>query len=422
MSRPKKTLTALDHAVGLDEQLRATRELTAAFGIDEQLRAMRELPAAFNLDEQLRATRELLPAPFEPMREAAEAARASMATFDRGGLAELAAGIAEGQTAISALVGPLIEQEKVSRAFLGTFDAIGGIAEQTRALRALGSASENLTAILEREDLAMLNRERLIQGSLASISRSMELSICAQDRIAALPFESIGRLADFDAVARGAAATRFSAFAESYQGLTGWISRDVGRAWELPDFVTERPARELLASADLLRVLSTSETIESPPNDDADVPLPELLAELHPRLPSMLHGARRVLRDAGNPDRERQAATSIVELWEHALQQAAPDDQVKPWAGPGPEHYLPDGRLKRSARWAYLTRNIHGAAGRFDPVMEASVTDMVGIIKELQNGKHRLEPSLRPALIKVLLIRVDGALRTLYIVWKCQRR
>lgn len=353
----------------------------------------------------------------EPLDRLAEEARATVERFDEVGR-RLARFYEQDRTVQLALERSLT----VPRELAAQLARVGGISEeQERALRAIGSVHDSLSGIFQREQAAMAERERIIAESVAAISRTSELCDLARVRFAALPFDSIGQLAGFNPTERAAAVGRFSVFATSYQDLAGWISSNVPRPWELPDFLTARPARDLFASVETLDVLSLPREWEPEDDrgDDGDAPLADLLAEMHPDLPGMWRGVRRTLEDRHNPARVRMVAAVTVELCIHTLRVAAPDALVRPWARP--DHYLDDGRLRHRARWEYLARDIDSVGGRFGSLMEAAVADLFGILGELQQAKHQLGSDLTPGVARVLLARVGAALRTIYIVWKAQR-
>jgi hypothetical protein len=403
------------------EQLAKSAGLSSASLLAENQREMANRLALLDLG---RAT-------FEPLDRLVEEARATVGRLDE--LAKLAGVSTYERAARELALGrfTLPEEQRVSMSALAAqLATVGRFSdEQERVLRAIGSVRDSLSGIFESERVAMLARDRIIEESSAAMLRSTMLCDLARDRFAALPFDSIGQLAGFDAVDRAAAVGRLSTFATSYQDYTNWISRNVPRPWELPDFLTERPARDLFASVETLDVLSLpreeEEETEGEAGDDGDAPLADLLAEIHPELRRMWLGARRALEDRGNPARVRAFAGLAVELCDHTLRVAAPDDLVRPWALP--EHFL-DARygrktreLRRAARWAYLARDLGNVGMRYGPLMELAVVNMLDTIGELQQVKHQLTSSLTPGAARVVVAQVDAGLRGLYIVWKAQR-
>ena len=127
-----------------------------------------------------------------------------------------------------------------------------------------------------------------------------------------------------------------------------------------------------------------------------------------------------MLEDNSNPDRVRQALTSLVELIDHALRLAAPDRDVTRWTR-RPEHYTRDGNPTRAARWAFLTRDLGEVGGLLSAFLEADLDEMLGLLKQLQGGKHCLEQSLSLTQADMLLVRAHGVARTIVIVWKIGR-
>lgn len=366
---------------------------------------------------------------FDPLRKHVEEFQAQL-TRDQD-FERLVVGFADDQSSIRKAIEAVNARDRAMRVSIAGLDAdlrgvVGSVAEQTRAFAAIGAANASLSAMLARESAAAHSLRREIDKSFGLIARLTEISLAAQERVASIHFESLGRLAGLDSMAREAAAGRFSNLAESYQDFAGWLNVDVGRVHSLPHLLLERPSREIFASANVLRVLSPrrqrfEEEERSLFADDLDAPITELLAELHPELPRKLIGAARVLEDRSNPDRVGQAANSMVEVVDHSLRIAAPDERVMPWAQPNHFDEKDPRKLTRAARWEFLTRDLGDAAGLLHPFLEANMRDMRGLLKELQGGKHGLAATLTPGQAKVLLARVHGVARLIVIVWRIGR-
>lgn len=413
------------------ERLESLRAITAQTRLAEELSRISEYPRALRdeLQEQLR----LAQLAFDPLREQLETMRLALApnTLER-----LAARVQEDHVSIRkaldifadqeriarAVVGSVEENERAARAVLGSIEeheraarlAIGGFAEQAHALHAIGSANGSLAAMIERESAALLKHDRLAKD-LSSVLRIAELSLAAQDRIAAVPFDSIGQLMGFDTAASEAAAMRFSTLAESYQGLTSRLR--LGR--ELPGILQELPSRELFASATTLVAISPAEAKEELLDDTelqslataVETSLEDLLRREGPEFLQMYRGAREALLSS-NPDRVRQALTSLRELVSHLLRKLAPDDEVRSWTS-DPTHYH-EGKPTRSARCQYVARNLGDAAPDFARFLEADAAEARAVIKQLNDGTHSLV-SMPPNVAIVVAVRAEGLLKTLIV-------
>jgi hypothetical protein len=141
--------------------------------------------------------------------------------------------------------------------------------------------------------------------------------------------------------------------------------------------------------------------------------LEELIGSLNVELLILLHGARQSL-ESSNPDKVRHFATSLRELFTHVLHALSPDEKIKKWSN-SPEHY-DKGKPTRRARLRYICRSLDYEL--FSDFLEKDIDAVVEFLKLFQRGTHEIIPPYTDFQLKIMLVRMESALRLLLEIWK----
>ena len=178
----------------------------------------------------------------------------------------------------------------------------------------------------------------------------------------------------------------------------------------------------MLVGSSLLEIISNNEserydreinTFEYEIRQDTEKSLNDLFHRFNPKLKPLLHGAREAIYST-NPDKERHILVSLREMITHILHGISPDKEVKKWTS-APEHYH-NNRPTRKARILYVCRNIN--FGPFEDFMHYDVESTIKFIELLNNGTHRVEPSLTEEQLESLIVRAESMAEFLLTTWK----
>lgn len=148
--------------------------------------------------------------------------------------------------------------------------------------------------------------------------------------------------------------------------------------------------------------------VEKDVQQETESAIEELLGKLNVELMRLLHGARQSL-ESTNPDKVRHFATSLRELFTHVLHTLSPDDQVKNWSN-SPTHY-DRGKPTRRARLLYICRSLNH--GPFSDFIEKDIDAVLEFLKLFQRGTHEITPTYTDSQLKIMLVRMESALRFL---------
>ena len=194
--------------------------------------------------------------------------------------------------------------------------------------------------------------------------------------------------------------------ANSYSEMLGVFEGTPDRVLTLPAGLGKLSPLEVELHGDLLQAFSPRES-SSPPAVYRTRPLDieSRLSALDPNLVYMLEGARFALQ-SDNPDKVRQAITSLRELLTHVLHLLAPDEQVLSFTeNPADFH---EGRPTRRTRIRFICSA--KAGDLFEAFTEADIEAAIKVFDLCQRGTHALKQPLTERQAAVLLSRAEGLL------------
>lgn len=286
-------------------------------------------------------------------------------------------------------------------------------------LSAVNKAWENELASF-REAFQGTNEMQLLLRS--HTARITEISMAAQTMLDRIPWDSVGEAALASDITKASLQSKFSSFTDSYSQLYKSISQSANQIASFPPFVSDLPPIEFFHGTELLEVVTipSSELEEPPPpvknvrdeiTIETETSLEALLAELDSELLVPLHGAREAIK-SDNIDKTRHVSISLRELFTHVLHRLAPDNKVKNWK---PQKSKPDfysrGKPTRRARILYICDTIN--YGPFTNLIENDIDFKIGFLDSLHSGTHKPKSVLSEKQLRVMLIVMEGILRTL---------
>ncbi|MEG4021655.1 pPIWI-associating nuclease domain-containing protein [Microcoleus sp. S13C4] len=288
---------------------------------------------------------------------------------------------------------------------------------QSAAWQKQFKAIDTIPGSLHRYDL-------VLQSHLADISKFSALS---QISLSHLPLEGfLGNALRIETSIQGVLQNTFIDLGKSYSKLFASLSHNPASLISLPPIVSLYSAVEFLNGVRLAEAVTIqsdelefelqfeeeTHQLEKDVQQETESVLEELLGKLNVELIRLLHGARQSL-ESTNPDKARQAATSLRELFTHVLHTLSPDDQVKNWSN-SPEHY-DKGKLTRRARLLYICRSLnHGPCSDF---IEKDINAVLEFLKLFQRGTHEITSPYTELQLKMMLRRMESTLRFLLEIW-----
>jgi hypothetical protein len=264
----------------------------------------------------------------------------------------------------------------------------------------------------------------VLQSHLAEISKFSALS---QISLSRLSLESLGNALEVNPSVQNILQNTFTNFTKSYAELFASFGDNLSSIISLPPIVSGYPSVEVFNGVSIAEVVTVEpdvseidsefeeerQQLQVDNQEETEGILEELLGKLNAELIIMLHGARHSL-ESTNPDRVRHFATSLRELFTHVLQRLAPDDALKNWSS-SPEHY-DHGRPTRRARLLYICRELNHEP--FSKFVEKDIDAVLEFLKLFQRGTHEIIPQYTDCQLRIMLVRMESALRFLLEIWR----
>ncbi|MBE9118911.1 hypothetical protein IQ249_23770 [Lusitaniella coriacea LEGE 07157] len=211
-------------------------------------------------------------------------------------------------------------------------------------------------------------------------------------------------------------------FAKSYYNLSASLSDNPASIISLPPVASQCSAVEFFNGVRVAESVTFESgkfereseleeeiyKIEKDIQQETESILEELLARLDVKLVALLHGAMQSL-ESGNPDKVRHFSISLRELFTHVLHTLAPDDEVKSWSK-SPELY-DRGKPTRRARILYICHPLNH--DQFSDFLKKDIDAVLEFLKLFQRGTHEIVPAYTNSQLKMMLIRMESALRFL---------
>lgn len=260
----------------------------------------------------------------------------------------------------------------------------------------------------------------VLQSHLADISKFSALS---QISLSHLPLEGfLGNALRIESSILGVLQNTFIDFGKSYSQLFASLSDNPTSLISLPPIVSLYSAVEFFNGVRLAEAVTIqsdefeldfefeeeTHQLEKDVQQETESVIEELLGKLNVEFIRPLHGARQSL-ESTNPDKVRHFATSLRELFTHVLHTLSPDDQVKNWSN-SPTHY-DRGKPTRRARLLYICRSLNH--GPFSDFLEKDIDAVLEFLKLFQRGTHEITPTYTDSQLKLMLVRMESALRFL---------
>lgn len=279
-------------------------------------------------------------------------------------------------------------------------------------------AVDKITGISQRYDL-------VLQSHLAEVSKFSALS---QISLSHLALEGVlGNALKVELSVQNTLQRTFTDFATSYSNLFVSLSNRPASIISLPPVVSRYSAVEFFNGVRVAESVTVeSDEFELEPELEEETHqlekniqqenesiLEELLGRLNVELIVLLHGARQSL-ESTNPDKVRHFATSLRELFTHVLHTLSPDDKVKSWSN-SPKHY-DRGRPTRRARLLYVCRTLNHDP--FSDFLEKDIDAVLEFLQLFQRGTHEIIPNYTYFQLKMMLVRMESALRFLLEIWR----
>jgi hypothetical protein len=288
---------------------------------------------------------------------------------------------------------------------------------QSPAWKKQFQAIDKIAGVSQRYDL-------VIQSHLAEVSKFSALS---QISLSHLALEGVvGNALKVELSIQSALQRTFTDFATSYSKLFASLSDNPASVISLPPVVSRysaveffngvRVAESVTVESDEFELESELEEethqLEKDIQQETESILEKLLERLNVELIVPLNGARHSL-ESTNPDKVRHFATSLRELFTHVLHALSPDDQVKSWSN-SPKHF-DRGKPTRRARLLYICRSLNHDP--FSDFLEKDIDAVLEFLKLFQRGTHEIIPTYTDFQLKMMLVRMESALRFLLEIW-----
>jgi hypothetical protein len=260
----------------------------------------------------------------------------------------------------------------------------------------------------------------VLQSHLADISKFSALSQISLSHLALEGF--LGNALRIETSIQGVLQNTFIDFGKSYSKLFASLSDNPASLISLPPIVSRYSAVEFFNGVRIAQAVTIqsdefeldfeleeeTHQVEKDVQQETESAIEELLGKLNVELMRLLHGARQSL-ESTNPDKVRHFATSLRELFTHVLHTLSPDDQVKNWSN-SPTHY-DRGKPTRRARLLYICRSLNH--GPFSDFLEKDIDAVLEFLKLFQRGTHEITPTYTDSQLKIMLVRMESALRFL---------
>jgi hypothetical protein len=260
----------------------------------------------------------------------------------------------------------------------------------------------------------------VLQSHLADISKFSALSQISLSHLALEGF--LGNALRIETSIQGVLQNTFIDFGKSYSKLFASLSDHPASLISLPPIVSRYSAVEFFNGVRIAQAVTIqsdefeldfeleeeTHQVEKDVQQETESAIEELLGKLNVELMRLLHGARQSL-ESTNPDKVRHFATSLRELFTHVLHTLSPDDQVKNWSN-SPTHY-DRGKPTRRARLLYICRSLNH--GPFSDFLEKDIDAVLEFLKLFQRGTHEITPTYTDSQLKIMLVRMESALRFL---------
>jgi len=278
-------------------------------------------------------------------------------------------------------------------------------------------AQGSLVGVFADQSLSeKMSRALMPQGLTAAaiagmdLSRSLSISLAAEQMLAGVDDLAIGRLVGIDETFRKATLAGFGNLSTAYESLIETVRSNRTLPAYLPLVIRYPPVeyyREIAVIGSITPD-SVGRADSSVVEKEIHAGLPradDLLMRFDKPLCRLLAGARRSAK-SDNPDRIRHVTTSLRELVTQVLHGLAPDEQVMKWtADPRLFH---ENRPTRRARFLYIVRDLD-----CDPLagfIEHDVDAALSFVDFLSSGTHVVESRLTAAQLGSVVSRAESLL------------
>ena len=274
---------------------------------------------------------------------------------------------------------------------------------------------------LDEAAAAFAHHHLALQSHLADIAR---YSVLSQASLSRLPWDEIGNALDVQAPIRRVLQDTFVDFTQTYSRLFGSFQEDPTIVALLPPIASKLSAVEYFVGVEVVDAITIKptedidflkekqEATEEVRGETGDR-LETLLGKLNRDLITPLYGARQSL-DSSNPDRVRHFAVSLRELFTHVLHTLAPDGKVKAWSD-APDYYDDKYKPTRRARLLYICQTLNQEP--FSRFLEKDIDALLEFLQLFQRGTHEVAPKYNETQLRVMLARMESALRLLLEIW-----
>jgi Predicted pPIWI-associating nuclease len=212
-------------------------------------------------------------------------------------------------------------------------------------------------------------------------------------------------------------------FGKSYSKLIASLSDNPASIISLSPLVSRysaveffngvKVAESVTVESDEFELEKETHQLEKDIQQETESVLEELLGRLNAELIVPLHGARQSLESI-NPDRVRHFTTSLRELFTHVLHTLSPDDKVKNWSISAKHCY--GGKPTRRARLLYICRSLNHDP--FSDFLEKDIDAVLEFLTLFHRGTHEITPTYTDFQLKMMLVRMESALRFLLEIWR----
>jgi hypothetical protein len=256
----------------------------------------------------------------------------------------------------------------------------------------------------------------------------LRLSTLSERSLSRLSWEHIGNAIDLKTTDRSTIRQTLKRLTNSYTKLFESFESNQSSLISLSPTLLKYPSVEFFNEINIIESITTDadldiyfeheEEINQFKEDikkETENTIEQLLGELNPKFINLLSGARHVLSDLSNPDRIRHFASSLRDLFTHVLHQIAPDNKIKTWSTSS-QDYSSDGRPTRRARLLYICRELNNKP--YSDFLNKDIDAVLKLLDLFQRGVHEVTAELTDLQLRMMLIRMEGVLTTLLLVWK----
>jgi hypothetical protein len=330
------------------------------------------------------------------------------------------------------------------------FSEINKLTQQLSTFERLSSANSSVKQFIESLDdkkiSKLLEQQEYFGAKKYSINPTFEnspiyssvlrsrlddilrLSTLSERSLSRLSSEHIGNAIELTATGRNSIRHNLKRLANSYSKLFESFKTEPSYLFSLPPTLLKYSSVEFFNEVNIIESITTDadfdiyleheeETTQSKENikKETENTIEQLLRDLNPELITPLDGARYALLESNNPDRVRHFIVSLRELFTHVLHQLAPNNKIKNWST-SPQDYDKEGKPTRRARLLYICRDINYKP--FSDFLKKHMDAVLEFINLFQRGTHEVIPKYTDLQLRMMLLRMESALRFLLEVSK----